>query len=308
MAYQIGAKLITLRYIQCETGQNVWSIVKGNLPNNVVALLHSFLAMAENLNINQTAKMLKIDRVTLKNRLKALETECGYPLLELDGHNRYKLTPRAENWIHEADVWLQRGEDLFSLPDERANGLLQSLPKQLNEPFYSQQHPLSKLWEHDTPYLRSMLNIWMKAEARYDHPAFKRLNNNAILARLRDGEFVIMGIGKNAAMVEWLGKEWCLSSIGKPLASTAISTKADQIVTYSYHQAILNGSPWYDHVSMELPRPVKGTKERANYRRLILPCKLPDGSPMIASVVELSDDLVIGNLEVPLVNQPTREG
>ncbi|MEM7067987.1 MAG: LysR family transcriptional regulator [Pseudomonadota bacterium] len=277
------------------------------LPENIVALLRSFLAVAESLNINQTAKSMKISRLTLKNRLKALEKLCGFRLLEFDTYNRYKLTPRAETWVHEVRIWLQQGEDIFSLSQERAGGLLQSTPEKLDEPFYSQQHAITSLWEHDTPYLKSMLNSWFKAEAQFGNPALKRVCDNAILARLRDGEFVIMGIGKNAAMMDWLGKEWCLSAIGKPLPSTAMSTKSDKIVTYSYRQAIQSGAPWYDHVSMELPRPERGTRERAYYRRLILPCKLPDGSPMIASIVELSEDLQIDNFEVPRANQPAGE-
>ncbi|MEM7215147.1 MAG: LysR family transcriptional regulator [Pseudomonadota bacterium] len=269
------------------------------LPTNAIALLEGFLAVVETLNISQAAKSLKVSRVTLQNRMKELEKQCGFDLLEFDSHNRYKLTKRGESWAHELRVWLQQGEDIFSLSDERAKGLLQSSPKQGGEPFYSQQQPVSALWEHDTPYLKSMLSAWVKAEGKFDNPAFARVNDNAILARLRDAEFIIMSIGKSAAIVDWLGREWCLSAIGKPLSSTAISTKADQIVTYAYRQVILLGSPWYDHVSMEMPRPIKGTFERAYYRRLILPCKLPDGSPVVASIVELSDDLKISNFEVP---------
>lgn len=275
------------------------------LPSNIIALLEGFLVVAETLNISQAAKTLKISRVTLQNRLRTLEKLCGYKLLEFDSHNRYKLTTRAENWAQEVRIWLRQGDDIFSLSDERARGLLQSSPQD-GEPYYWQQHPVNDLWEHDTPYLKSMFTAWVKAEAQFDNPALALVCDNAIMARLRDNEFVIMGIGKNAAIMNWLGREWCLSAVGKPLSSTAISTKADQIVTYAYRQAILLGSPWYDHVSMEMPKPVKDTHERAHYRRLVLPCKLPDGSPMIASVVELSDELVIGDVEVPRAHQPTR--
>jgi len=278
-----------------------------NLPTNVIGLLEGFLLVAETLNISQAARALKISRVTLQNRLRLLEELCGYPLLELDNNNRYKLTARAENWAQEVRVWLLQGEDLFSLSDERASGLLQSVPEEAEDAYYSQQHPVSTLWEHNVPYLRSMFEDWVKAKAQYDNPALNRVRENAVLARLNEGEFIIMEIGKNAAIMDWLGRDWCLSAIGNPLPSTAISTKADQVLTYAYRQVIRQGAPWYDHVSMEMPRPVKNTRERAYYRRLILPCKLPDGSPVVASVVELSDKLVIGDLEVPRKNQPTRE-
>jgi len=282
------------------------SIVHTNLPKDLIALLESFLVVTETLNISQAARVMKVSRVTVQNRLKTLEKLCGYSLLEFDGHNQYKLTERAETWAQEVRVWLRQGEDIFSLSDERAKGLLQSSSQQNGDPYYWQQHPVTALWEHDTPYLKSMLAAWVKAEAQFDSPALAPVCDNALLARLRGNEFVIMSIGKNAAIMNWLGREWCLSAIGNPLSSTAMSTKADQIVTYAYRQAILLGAPWYDHVSLEMPRPVKDTRERAYYRRLVLPCKLPDGSPLIASIVELSDELVIDGLEVPRVNQPTR--
>ena len=248
---------------------------------------------------------MKVSRGTLQNRLKLLEKLCGYCLLELDNHNRYKLTARAESWAQEVKVWLRQGEDIFALSDERVKGLLQSFPQQHGESLYCQQHPLNCLWEHNTPYLKSMMQTWMEAEGMFNSPAFTHVRDNAILARLYDDKFIIMEIGKKAAMMDWLGSKWCLSAVGKPLSSTAMSSKADHIITYSYRQAILQGTPWYDHVSTELLRPEKGRLERAYYRRLVLPCKLPDGSPLIASVIELSDELVFGDLEVPRMNQPT---
>lgn len=279
--------------------------MRTSLPKNLVALLDVFLVVAETLNISQAAKTLKVSRVTIQNRLKTLEELCSYSLLEFDSHNRYRLTERAESWAQEVRVWLREGEDIFSLSDERAKGLLQSSPQQHGEPFYCQQHPLNCLWEHNTPYLQSMMPAWLEAEGQFNSPALTHVRENAILARLHDDKFIIMEIGENAAMMTWLGSKWCLSAIGKPLSSTAMSSKADQTITYSYRQTILQGSPRYEHVSAELQRPEKGTIERAYYRRLVLPCKLPDGSPLIASVVELSDELVIDGLEVPRMHQPT---
>ena len=279
----------------------------GKLPDNSIALFRSFLAFAESLNIVHTANELSISRLTLKNRLKALERLCNCKLFELDVHRRYKLTPRAEIWFQEIKSWMQRGEDLFLFSEEKVSGLIRSISSPDSEPFYSQQHPVSALWEHDTPYLQTMLADWVKAKGQCYNPAFSRVEKNSFLARLRGSEFIIVGIGKNAAIMDWLGREWCLSAIGKPLSSTAISTKADKIVTYAYRQVIMSGTPWYDHVSMEMPRPVHDTSERAYYRRLILPCKLPDGSPLVASIVELSDDLEIRNFEVPRSHQPSRE-
>lgn len=272
------------------------------LPPNFVALLQGFLMVTETSNISQAARKLNVSRITLQNRLKQLEKLCGYKLLELDGHNSYKVTTRAQNWAEEVRVWLRRGEDMFSLSDERAKGLLQSTREQYAEPFYSQQHPVNDIWEHNTPYLQSMLSDWVKAKAKYDSTAFARVYDNSLMVRPQDDEYIITSIGKNAALVDWLGRDWCLSSVGKPLSSTAISTRADQVVTYAYRQALLLGTPWYDHISMVLPRPGKQTRERAYYRRLILPCKLPDGSPLIASIVELSTDLEISNIEAPAKN------
>ena len=152
-----------------------------------------------------------------------------------------------------------------------------------------------------------MMDAWVSAKGALEAPEIRLVRDNAIMVRSIDENYIIMEIGKDAAMMDWLGEKWCLSAIGKPLSSTPMSSLADQIVTYSYRQAILLGTPWYDHVSVELPRPILGNTERAYYRRLVLPCKLPDGSPVIASVVEITDELVIDGLEVLSTSQPMKE-
>ena len=125
------------------------------LPKNVIAILEGFLVVVDTLNISQAAKQLNISRMTLQYRLKELEKICGYKLLEFENHNRYKLTPRAENWAQEVRVWMRRGEDIFSLSEELSSGLIHSSPLKDGEQFYCQQHALTDLWEHDTPYLVS---------------------------------------------------------------------------------------------------------------------------------------------------------
>ena len=266
------------------------------LPSNVIALLYGFLAVAKTLNISHAAETLKISRATLQNRLKELENLCGYQLLEFDSHNRYKLTAQAESFLKEVRIWLRQGDDIFSRNQAIPKGLLHYSPQNPDETFYCQQHPLSSVWKHNTPYLQSAMKAWLKFKGRFDGPDFSYIRNNAILARLYEDKFIITEIGKDAAMNDWLGTEWCLSAIGNPLSSTPMSSKADQIITYTYHQAIIQGSPWYDHISAVLPRPEKGAEEQAYYRRIIFPCQLPDGSPLIASVVEITDDLVMGDL------------
>lgn len=276
------------------------------LPTNAIGLLEGFLAIAETLNVSQAARKIGVSRVTLQNRMRLLEELCGYKLLELEHDNRYRLTNAAELWLEDIKVWMREGRELFSLSDERSSGLLKNSPLGDDEQFYCQQHPLISLWEHNSPYLQSMLTAWLEAKGEFMSPAFKLVRDNGILARLHNDTFIITEIGSDAAMMEWLGEEWCLSAIGKPLPSTPMSSKADQVIMYSYRQSLLKGAPWYDHISAELPRPVKKTTERAFYRRLLLPSKLPDGSPLIASIVELSNELVIDGLEVLSKHQQSR--
>jgi len=276
--------------------------VQTKLPKNLIFLLRIFLAVADTPNITKAAKKMSISRVTLQNRLKDLEELCGYKLLEFDTHNRYKLTAKAEKWAVKVKHWLRQGEDIMSVSDKHAEEFVNGFSNKHDAPCYYQQHPLNCLWESDTPYLKTMMQSWLSAEGQFNNSELAHVCENAILARQHYDEFIIMGIGGKAAIMDWLGKESCLSAIGIPLSSTAVSTKADDTITDSYRKAILQGAPLYEHVSMELPRPEMGTNVRAYYRRLILPCKLPDQSPMIASVVEISDNITIDDLETMSVN------
>lgn len=277
-----------------------------NLSPATVELLQAFLAFAKVPNVSLSSKELGISRPTMLRRLKKLEEMCAQPLVMRVRHSSYELTDFGAAFRIEAEAWLRQGANLVSGQGGMLSGLLHSSPEIHGEPFHIQQHPLHNVWSHSSDLIAKMLDCWTQARGWLQADSFLPVREHAIVARAFNNEFLLISIGEKAPMMEWLGREWCESSIGKPLSSTVISSAADRVITHSYLQCLRFGTPWYDHVSIELPSPTLGGAQRTNYRRLVMPCKLPDGSPVIASVVELSDDLVIDGFEVPRTSQTNK--
>ena len=275
------------------------------LPSDTIDLLQSFLAFCETLNITHAARKLDVSRPTLTRRLKAVEGLCGRSLMERVEHGSYRLTSFGESWRGEVLAWLRQGQHLIDPNGGRFTGLMRNAPSYHGEEYRFQQHALADLWAHGAQPLIEAFDDWTAARGALESSAFERSRRRSIVARRHGSEFLIVEIGDEAPMMDWLGWEWCRSAIGKPLSSTSISTEADRAITYAYSQALLLGTPWYDHVSANLPRPKIDRIERGKYRRLIVPCTFPDGSFAVASIVELSSDLVIDGSEVTRVNQRT---
>ncbi|MEM9734276.1 MAG: LysR family transcriptional regulator [Pseudomonadota bacterium] len=278
-----------------------------SLPPDTIQLIEAFAAFGETLNVTHAADKLKISRPTMLRRLRTLEKLCGGAIIDKSDPNRFRMTEFGEAWLGEAMTWLEQGDALRSHGFARLTGLMSAQSGDGKEPFYAQQHALKNVWTHGVALFDAAMTAWTDAKGKADSPLLAEARAVSILSRLNGQAFVIVEIGKKAPMVEWLGEAWCLSSIGKPLSATPMSSAADRFVTHAYRQALKTGSPWYDHVSADLPRAALGRIQRANYRRLILPVEFPDGSPAIMSIVELSDDLVIDGYEVPRVNQSNRE-
>jgi hypothetical protein len=279
-----------------------------SLPPKTVELLQAFLAVAATLNISKAARDMGLSRPTVIRRLRDLEVQCAQPLMKRVSHSSYELTDLGASLRIDAENWLRQGSFLVSAQGGIFSSLLHSSPEVHGEQFHVQQHPLDDVWHHGSEVLIQMLDCWTTARGWLEAPQFAPAYERAVVARAYDAEFLLIAIGEKAPMMTWLGREWCRSSIGKPMSSTVISTASDRTITHSYLQALRFGTPWYDHMSIQLPRPKTGISERANYRRLVMPCKLPDGSPVVASVVELSDDLVIDSFDVPRTNQSKTGG
>jgi DNA-binding transcriptional LysR family regulator len=69
--------------------------------------IETFLMLVNTKNITRTAKNLYISQPTVSRRLKQLENELGYPLVNREkGEKQITLTPAGENFIPLAERWM----------------------------------------------------------------------------------------------------------------------------------------------------------------------------------------------------------
>ncbi len=275
------------------------------LPGNVVEILRSVVAFAKEPNLSRVADTLHISRPTLRKHLKQFEEVVGSPFLQRIDHTTYQITDFGNRLLSDVESWLGEGEALLNAKLKGTGSLFRASLDLDDDWFEIQQHPLNSLWDHKTPLLSEGFKCWLEARGWIESDAFKPIRDQIVITRTMADDWVIVEIGEKSSMTFWLGWEHVKSALGKTLSSSPITTEADELLLHAFRKANLTGTPWYDHVSTTLPKSATGERIPVNYRRLVLPCRFPDASPAIASLVERTDELVIGDFEVPRVNQQT---
>ena len=263
------------------------------MPPQFVEIIRSALAFAECGNFSSAAVKLGISRPTLRRHLNQLNDLCGASLMKRLDHTTYTLTETGEQVLTDAAAWLQQGAAILDQSDQTLTGLFHAHIDEPAEQLHLQQHSLDRVWEEGSEDLANAASAWMLARGDIDHEALLNIRKVAITIRLSDGEWRIVEIGEDTALAAWLGPAASRSSIGKTLRLTPLSSKADRFLVHPFHQAHLQGTPWYDHVSIRLAKPGELQRDDVQYRRLVLPCRFADDSRAVMSVSVMTGDLNI---------------
>lgn len=278
-------------------------MVTPSSPISLDELFSSLSAFAATPNLTKAAEVRSLSRPTLRRHLFELERMSSEPILHRVDHTNYRLTAYGERVALRAEEWLRAGENLLN---EATNGSSDFWHESLDFPegwLRVQQHAISSIWTHGANFLAQGLEAWTKAQCQLEAPEMAALRRFFVVARQRKGEWLLIEVGEESSLAQWVGLSRARAEIGLPVSLNTISTEGNLATTYAYEQASKTGSPWYDHVSVALPKERDGARFQVNYRRLVLPSQLNTGSPVIVSLVERHDELVIDGFEVPRVLQ-----
>ena len=97
------------------------------------------------------------------------------------------------------------------------NGLFHMARAGEGHSFYIQQHPIREVWNGPSGLLRRALQIWTEAEGQIAHSAFDEIRPYQLTFRHGEGTWICVEIGDKSSYASWYGREWSLSSVGRPL-------------------------------------------------------------------------------------------
>lgn len=279
----------SLTYTVCRNGMT--------LPSATFDALKSLIVLAETRNLSETVRLLGLTRQTIRRHIKLLE--------ELRGRRMFSLEAGAYRLTTDGRAEYQAARRIFDGVCSWAQGLgsvnpfidLRRFEDSHGRYYYSQQHGLRSLMLDGLESQKQVFRAWTECRGEIDTAAFEQVKPMLLLYREQFESWLCVHVGERSAMATWLGPIWAKSVIGSVLEQDPVANPSDEFVARAYQEVMQTGSCRYDHAAIRLPRATDGELEAINYRRLLLPCSFPDGSPALAVCSVFTNNIDIGLLE-----------
>lgn len=280
--------------------RSVTHIVHGsamNLPSATFDAIRSFIVLAETQNLSEAVRLLGVTRQTIRRHLNLLEELRNNKLFTLET-GAYRLTSagkteyQALKSIFDSVCWWSEGAVALNPYLETrkfhwADGLY----------FYSQQWSLTRLMHDGGVILNAVFRAWVDSGGEIGHPAFEKVRQSILVYREQFDSWLCVHVGEQSALATWLGPVWAKSVIGAVLEQDPVANPSDAFVMDAYRRVMDSGGCRYDHVAVRLSRGPDAPREAVNYRRLLLPCSFPDGSPALTVCSVRTNNLDLGPLK-----------
>ncbi|MEM9524175.1 MAG: LysR family transcriptional regulator [Pseudomonadota bacterium] len=257
------------------------------------AMLRSFSSLARTLNLSKAVRELGITRQTMHRHIHTLE-ECQGRKLFLVQDNQYHLTDDGRDCLKEAEHLLTRGEAWLNGEIRQTEGLLCIENSTSHEqPYFLQQHPLSRLWTHSSPFLRQCFKIWAETEGRIEDETFQPVRDYSMLYRYRKGDWICVDVGEKSSYAAWFGWTWEKSSIGYSISDLPSGTRFSNLVLLPFENILEAGGARLDHVYTQVSREPDGPAIPVSYQRLCLGGRFPDDSFALISIIDRTRNISI---------------
>jgi hypothetical protein len=256
-------------------------------------MLRSFTTLAQTLNLSKAVRVLGSTRQTLRRHIDILEEYRGEKLFEVQDR-QYSLTEAGSRSLEEAITLLARGEAWLSGSTTSVDGLAQvRFDDNQGNSTCSQQHPVTRIWQDGPPLLQVGLQAWAESNARLGHTSMERLTPYLNVFRKHENSWLCVHVGEESSIARWLGPVWAKSAIGCVFADDPVSSGADVLTIEIYDKVANEGSLRLDHLFVRMPRVAGGEPLPARYQRFLFGCYFPDGSPAVANLIAITDQVDI---------------
>jgi len=262
-------------------------------PPMLAEMMRSFVMLAQTENLTSAVSELGITRQTVRRHIIQLEQLLGCELL-VAGPKGYKLTEEGHRHLTNASWTLGQMEDWVAGAVDVVGNLQQvSLQLESGGYFCGRQHKVIDVWRSGTASIQEGFRTWHESQGNVEHPLVEEIRPKLIFFRKQQGKWLYIHVGDESTMTNWLGLVWARSEVGSFLEEDIMASDIDRFVTQAYDQTLARGTARYDHIATTLARTRDGPLEPANYQRLIMAYRLPDGSPVLGVLIVITDNIEI---------------
>ncbi|MBA83366.1 LysR family transcriptional regulator [Thalassobius sp. S69A] len=257
-------------------------------------LLKSFVTLAHTLNLSRAVRELDSTRQTVRRHINILEEIKGESLFELEDR-QYRLSEAGRRALREAEDILARGESWLKGEAGHINGLFH-VAQQIKEAdwdFYLQQHPISAVWTGPSGLLKRGLKCWAEAEGQLEHEAFQLVRPYLMVFRRFEEDWVCTEVGSKSSYATWYGWAWERSAVGRSVPGLPGGSTHAKLLSQPFEDVRATHGLRYDHVHTQMSRGDGNMMHPISYKRLLMGCRYPDNSFVLASLVERTYDLQI---------------
>jgi len=261
-------------------------------PYRLIKSILSFREMAKTGNIQDAAQRIGVTRITLRDRVRFLESFHDAPLY-VPGGGGIQLTETGRALHERTDAIIMNLEMLL------AETFYDSKDPQLNEEalkYFQQRYSLLKIKEQ-TPLIRIGYEDWQSCQGELGATGLAWLWQYILSYRSVPDGWLCIHIGEKSSYATWFGRSWAMSAIGYLSSTDPTGENYDLIATQGYFDVMRWGSPRLDHVHTALSRRKGEQVEWVSYQRLLLPCTLPSGEAVVVSLVARTNQIKIDALK-----------
>ena len=258
--------------------------------------LRSFTTMARTLNLSRAVRELGSTRQTVRRHISMLEESMGVKLFSV-ADRQYALTEAGNNSLREAEELLARGEAWSENLSGHINGLPHiSVDNEEGIYYHLQQHPISKIWSDSSPLLQYGFQCWAESRGKIESDALSSIRPYMMVFRWIQNSWVCVEVGAKSSYATWFGWAWERSSIGRGVADMPGGPGFSNLLTHPFQEVAATHSVRLDHIHTKIAREDDGGKVPISYQRLILGCRFPDGTAVLATLIDRTHNLDIYGL------------
>lgn len=269
--------------------------------------VRSFTTMARTLNLSRAVRELGSTRQTVRRHITMLEESMGVELFNIEDR-QYFLTEAGKDSLREAESLLARGEAWANNLSGHKNGLPHiSLNEEGGIFYHMQQHPLSKLWSDSSILLQDGFQCWAESRGKIESDSLALIRPYMMVFRWLQNSWVCVEVGNKSSYATWFGWTWERSSIGRGVADMPGGPGFGNLLTQPFQDVSDSHSMRLDHIHTRVPREPEGKAIPISYQRLILGCRFPDGTAVLATLIDRTHNIDIHGLSPEMAQSMPKE-
>jgi hypothetical protein len=259
-------------------------------------MIRSFTTLARTLNLSHAVSELHSTRQTVRRHIAQLEVLRGEPLFRVN-ERRYELTEAGYAALPEALEILVRA-NAWSRGQSGSRGALQYLKADSGDwVFYQQQQPMGSIWRDQSVLLRETYRAWMMASGEIENSCLAHVRPYLMVYRNSDIGWICVEFGEQSAYVNWFGRDYARSSVGRPIARLPAGEELGKMLDQSFVDIEATQMARLDHVFTRMPKLEAEEQVTMVYQRLMMAGFFPDRSPAVLTLIVPTSDVNIDDLD-----------